>query len=264
MAVSALHVHDVTVVLGGRPVVRRVDLDVRQGEFVTVLGGNGSGKSTLVRAATGLVPATSGEVRLFNTPLVDFRDWHRIGYVPQRPSAASGVPATVREVVTAGRLSRRRVLRPLSRTDHRVVDAALDALDLCDRDGDSVAELSGGQQQRVLIARAMAGEPDLLVLDEPTAGVDLVHQDKLTEVLAALSARGVAIVLVAHELGPLARLVDRVVVMRDGRSVFDGTPDDEAAAFSHGHDHHHVLDPHATGTAGLDVVGPGWQGRGRR
>ncbi|MBA2738778.1 MAG: metal ABC transporter ATP-binding protein [Nocardioidaceae bacterium] len=264
MAQPALHVHDLAVVLAGRPVVRRVDLDVRHGEFVTVLGGNGSGKSTLVRAATGLVPTTSGGVELFGAPLGDFRDWHRIGYVPQRPSAASGVPATVREVVSAGRLSRRRLLRRLARADRTAVDAALAAVDLADRAGDSVAELSGGQQQRVLIARALATEPDLLVLDEPTAGVDLAHQRLLTDVLAAHSVRGVAIVLVAHELGPLARLVDRVVVMRDGRVIFDGTPDAEAAAFAHTHDHHHPLDPHVTGLTGADVLGTGWQAGGTR
>ncbi len=263
MSGSALHVHDLTVVLGGRPVVRRVDLDVRQGEFVTVLGGNGSGKSTLVRAATGLVSLTSGGVRLFGEPLARFREWARIGYVPQRSSAASGVPATVREVVTAGRLSRRRPLRPLTRGDRAAVEAALAAVDLADRPGDSVADLSGGQQQRVLIARALATEPDLLVLDEPTAGVDLAHQQLLTDVLAARSAQGVAIVLVAHELGPLAQLVDRAVVLRDGRVVFDGTPDAEAETFSHSHGHH-PLDPYATGAAGADVLGPGWRAGGAR
>ncbi|MDQ3325825.1 MAG: metal ABC transporter ATP-binding protein [Actinomycetota bacterium] len=258
-----LHVHDLTVPLGGRSVVRHVALDVRPGEFVTVLGGNGSGKSTLVRAATGLLPHTSGEVRLFGTPVADFRDWHRIGYVPQRPSAASGVPATVREIVTAGRLSRRRLLRPLRHADKAAVQAALTSVDLADRAGESVAELSGGQQQRVLIARALATEPDLLVLDEPTAGVDLEHQQLLARVLAAHAARGVAIVLVAHELGPLARLVDRVVVLRDGRVTFDGTPDAEAAAFAHSHDQHHPLDPNSSG-ARAGVLGPGWQAGERR
>jgi len=259
LSLSALQIADLTVTLGGRPVVRRVDLGVRRGEFVTVLGGNGSGKSTLVRAATGLVPATSGTVELLGVPLPSFRAWERIGYVPQRSSAASGVPATVREVVAAGRLARRRLLARLGPGDHAAVDAALEAVDLTDRHRDSVAELSGGQQQRVLIARALATEPELLVLDEPTAGVDRVHQDLLTDVLAAHSSRGVAIVLVAHELGPLARLVDRAVVLRDGRVRFDGTPDEEAAAFDHDHDHHHVsAEWSAPGGAGRGVPGPSW------
>ena len=140
------------------------------------------------------------------------------------------------------------------------VDAALEAVDLTDRHRDSVAELSGGQQQRVLIARALATEPELLVLDEPTAGVDRVHQDLLTDVLAAHSARGVAIVLVAHELGPLDRLVDRAVVLRDGRVVFDGSPGDATTTAA---PHHH---PPGDGTSdrGGDVLGPSWSDRGER
>lgn len=237
---AALRVDDLTVALAGRPVIRRVDMVVGPGELVTVLGGNGSGKSTLVRAALGLVPSTSGRVELLGKPLQQFRDWVRVGYVPQRSTAASGVPATVREVVSAGRLARRRLLRPLSRADRTAVDAALAAVDLDDRHRDPVAELSGGQQQRVLIARSLVSDPDLLVLDEPTAGVDLAHQSLLADVLAERTARGAAIVLVAHELGPLARLVDRVMVMADGRVAFSGTPDEEAAAFGHDHVHHHV------------------------
>ncbi len=267
MSGSALRVQDLTVTLGGRPVVRRVDLGVRRGEFVTVLGGNGSGKSTLVRAATGLVPVASGTVQLLGTPLPAFRTWERVGYVPQRSSAASGVPATVREVVASGRLARRRLLAPLGRADHAAVDAALEAVDLADRHRDSVAELSGGQQQRVLIARALVTDPDLLVLDEPTAGVDRAHQDLLTEVLCQRSARGVAIVLVAHELGPLARLVDRAVVLRDGRVLFDGAPGSETTGLpdQHDHAHHHAdadrsPDPAVRG----NVLGPSWADRGGR
>jgi len=238
-----MRVRNLTVALGGRPVIRRVDLTVRPGELVTVLGGNGSGKSTLVRAALGLVPATSGRVELLGTPLHRFRDWVRIGYVPQRSTAASGVPATVREVVAAGRLAGRGLLRPLRRRDRAAIDAALVAVDLADRHRDPVAELSGGQQHRVLVARSLVSDPDLLVLDEPLAGVDLAHQDTLSALLAEQTARGVALVLVAHELGPLARHVDRAVVLVDGRVAFDGTPDEEATAFGHDHVHHHVAGP---------------------
>ena len=101
--------------LGGRPILRTIDLSVRKGEVVAVLGANGSGKSTLVRALMGLSTWTSGEMRLFGKPLNKFREWHRVGYVPQRVTAASGVPATVAEVVASGRLSRRRLLLPHAR-----------------------------------------------------------------------------------------------------------------------------------------------------
>ncbi|WP_344157791.1 ABC transporter ATP-binding protein [Nocardioides koreensis] len=215
------------VSIGGRPVVRGIDLSVHAGEFLALMGANGSGKSTLVRALTGLHPLTTGALRLFGTPLHDFQDWRRVGYVPQRASAASGVPASVWEVVASGRLTRRPLLRPLSRADRAAVEHALDVVGLADRARDGVSHLSGGQQQRVLIARALAGEPDLFFLDEPTAGVDLANQRALADTLAHLKADGATVVLVAHELGPMAPLVDRAVVMRDGRVVYDGPPLDD-------------------------------------
>jgi len=212
------------VAIGGRPVLRGIDLRVEAGEFVALLGANGSGKSTLVRALTGLRPLTQGSLTLFGTPLDRFREWHRIGFVPQRPTAASGVPTSVWEVVASGRLTRRRLLRPLSSADRRAILDALDVVGLADRGQDNVGHLSGGQQQRVLIARALAGEPELLFLDEPTAGVDAVNQQALADALAVLADRGATIILVTHEIGPLRPLVERAVVMRDGRILYDGTP----------------------------------------
>ncbi len=220
---APLQLVDAAVALGGRPILRRIDLTVHRGEVLAVLGANGSGKSTLVRAALGLTPLTRGAVRIFGTELAAFGDWHRVGYVPQRPPG-SGVPATVREVVTSGRLARRRLLTPLGRTDRRAVAAALEAVRLSDRSSDSVVTLSGGQQQRVLIARALAGEPDLLVLDEPTAGVDLQSQELFADTLRRLIADGATVLMVAHELGPLEPLIDRVAVVDDGRIVYQGPP----------------------------------------
>ena len=212
------------VALGGRPILRHIDLTVRSGEFVALMGANGSGKSTLVRALTGLHPLASGSLRLFGTALPDFHDWRRIGFVPQRGGATSGIPASVWEVVASGRLTRRRLLRPLGRADRAAIADALDVVGLADGARDGVSTLSGGQQQRVLIARALAGEPELFFLDEPTAGVDLPNQEVLADTLSTLSGRGATIVLVAHELGPLAPLIDRAVVMRDGRIAYDGPP----------------------------------------
>ncbi len=168
----------------------------------------------------------------------------RVGFVPQRATAASGVPATVGEVVAAGRLSRRTPFVPLRRADRTAIADAVAAVGLEGRLGDGVSTLSGGQQQRVLIARALAGEPELLVLDEPTAGVDVHSQQAFADTLHALVARGSTIVLVTHELGPLAGLVGRAVVMQDGRLVYDGPP---LAAFTDAdHSHHHHADHRMT------------------
>jgi zinc transport system ATP-binding protein len=234
---------DAAVAIGGRPILRGIDLTVETGEFVALMGANGSGKSTLVRCLTGLLPLTAGALRLFGTPFDSFEDWCRIGFVPQRTGATSGVPASVWELVASGRLTRRKLLRPLSRTDRAAIQDAIEVVGLTDKTHDGVAQLSGGQQQRALIARALAGQPDLFFLDEPTAGVDLPNQHALTDALRVLKDRGATIVLVAHELGPLAVLVDRAVVMRDGRVAYDGAPlgDHQVhdAVFAEDHAHHH-------------------------
>jgi zinc transport system ATP-binding protein len=237
-----LAVRDASVTLEGRPVLRHVDVDVSEGEIVALLGANGSGKSTLVRAAVGLVPLDGGEVELFGTPLPRFRDWRRLGYVPQHSRAVAGVPATVQEVVMSGRLSRRPFLGLASRTDHDAVVGAVSRVGLTDRLRSPVAELSGGQQQRVLIARALAGEADLLVMDEPTSGVDHDNQDSLATLLGGLVNDGTSVLLVAHELGPMRSLVDRVVVLGDGRVVSTGGAD---AAIDEEHEqvHHHTEPP---------------------
>jgi zinc transport system ATP-binding protein len=220
-AITVLAADDLTVELGGLPVLRGVNISVRAGEAVALMGGNGSGKSTLVRTLLGLLPHQRGAVRLFGSPLRGFREWGRIGYVPQRsPALLAG--SKVREIVAAGRLARRRLFRPLSRTDRDAVRTAVALVGLSEYLNSEIAELSGGQQQRVLVARALAGQPDLLVLDEPTSGIDLEHQQVLAEVLAGLMSSGTSVLVVLHEVGPLGSIIDRAVVLSDGRVAHDG------------------------------------------
>lgn len=243
MSTAVVDVRHGVVAYDGRPVLRDVSLKVNPGEVVAILGANGSGKSTLVRAILGLVPLASGEVALFGTPLRRFRQWRRIGYVPQRIGAGSGVPATVGEVVASGRLARRGILRPPRAADRAAVAAALTAVGLADRTRDPVATLSGGQQQRTLIARALAGEPETLVLDEPTAGVDAASQQAFAEALRGFNAGGGTVLLVAHELGPLQPLVSRAIVVHSGGIAHDGPVPAPAGHHAEpGHDHVH---PHA-------------------
>ena len=214
-------VEDLSVFLGGLPVLRGISMSVRAGEAVALLGGNGSGKSTLVRTLLGLLPVERGSVSLFGQPLNRFRRWSRVGYVPQRSTApASG--ATVAEVVSSGRLALRKPFLPRSAKDKQAVHDALDLVGMGGRAKSDVRQLSGGQQQRVLIARALAGEPDLLVLDEPTAGVDIEHQHVLADVISARVNAGLTVVVVLHEVGPLTPLIDRGVVLREGRVVAQG------------------------------------------
>ncbi|NJP51635.1 metal ABC transporter ATP-binding protein [Streptomyces sp. SBST2-5] len=238
--------------LGSRPVLRGIDLTVHRGEVVALLGANGSGKSTAVRSIIGQVPVLSGEIELFGTPRRRFRDWARVGYVPQRTTAAGGVPATVGEVVASGRLARTR-FGLFRSADRAAVRRALEQVGMADRVKDPVDALSGGQHQRVLIARALAAAPELLIMDEPMAGVDLASQEVLAETLRSQVADGATVLLVLHELGPLEPLIDRAVVLRDGCVVHDGPP--PKAVGQHalpGHDHVH---PHAP--AGAEPIRTG-------
>lgn len=242
MGEPVITLRGVSAELGARPVLRGVDLTVRRGEVVALLGANGSGKSTAIRAIIGQVAVGKGEIELFGSPRRRFRDWKRVGYVPQRTTAASGVPATVAEIVASGRLSRTR-FGLFRKADHDAVRRALELVGMADRAKDSVNALSGGQHQRVLIARALAAAPELLIMDEPMAGVDLASQEILARTLAAQVAEGATVLLVLHELGPLEPLIDRAVVLRDGCVLHDGPPPQAVGQHAlPGHDHVH---PHA-------------------
>lgn len=247
---TPLALDDVGVILDGRPIVRHVSFEVAPGQVVAILGANGSGKSTLLKALVGLNPVSQGAVLLFGTPQPHFRAWERIGYVPQRSNFGTGVPATVREVVASGRVSRRRPFWPMSGHERDLVEAAIDIVGLGGRAGQPVSTLSGGQQQRVLMARTLAGEPDLLLLDEPNAGVDHASQMAIAETLGGRADAGASVVVVLHELGPFAPLIDRVVALSEGRVTFDGPPDQLAEA-TLPHVHHHSHD-----TEGFGVVPP--------
>jgi zinc transport system ATP-binding protein len=222
---------------GGPSVLGSVDLEIERGEFVTIAGPNGGGKTTLLRVALGLERPTRGEALLLGEPADRVHDRYRIGYLAQRTRLGIEAPATVREVVAAGRVARRGLVRPFGRADREAIEAAIGRVGLGDQASTPIQRLSGGQQQRAYIAKALAGEPDLLVLDEPTAGVDVDAQEAFGAFLGELHvALGVTILYVSHEFGAVERFVRRVVLVRGG-IVFDGPP---AELPAHWHDPSHV------------------------
>jgi zinc transport system ATP-binding protein len=226
---AVVEADDIVFAYGSEPVLDHVGLRVDAGEFVALVGPNGSGKSTLVRILVGLLQPAAGTVRLFGEPPRRPSARARVGYVPQRLRLAGNLPATVAEVVTSGRLGRRNWWRRPGAADRTAIDSAIAAVALDEQRARPVRELSGGQQQRVLIAKALAAEPELLLLDEPTAGVDaeaqLLFRDALVK---GVRERGGAVVLVSHELGAVADDLDRIVVLKR-RVLFDGPPDELAA-----------------------------------
>ena len=222
---------------GGPPVLRDVTLRVEQGKFLAVAGPNGGGKTTLLRIVLGLERPQAGTARLFGEPASSLRGRSRIGYLAQRAQLGIDSPVTVREVVAAGRVPRRGLVGPLRSEDHAQVARAIERVGLEDRASAPLSTLSGGLQQRAFIAKALAGEPELLVLDEPTAGVDVDAQDALAELLEELHRDlRVTILFVSHEFGAVERFVERLVLVRGG-IVFDGDP---AALPAPWHDPSHV------------------------
>jgi zinc transport system ATP-binding protein len=207
----------------GPTVLTGIDLAVEAGEFVAIAGPNGGGKTTMLRLALGLERPTRGRVLLFGEPAHTFRDRARIGYLAQRTRIGVHAPATVREVVEAGRAP----LRPLGRLrkeDHDAVDEAIERVGMTELARRPLTRLSGGQQQRAFIAKALAARPKLLVLDEPTTGVDVEAQEALAALLDRLhNELGVTILYVSHEFGAVEHFVQRLVLVRE-RIVFDGPP----------------------------------------
>lgn len=202
----------VTFSYGATPAVEDVSLIIERGDFVALIGPNGSGKTTLARLGIGLERPQKGSVLLFGKEVRHFAEWHRIGYVPQRTMAFSvRFPAKVRDVAAMGEyrgFDPRTILR---RKMSQAAEEALKTAGVWDYRDRLISELSGGQQQRVLIARALVHEPDLLVLDEPTTGIDKPGQEEFYSLLRQLRGKfGVTILMISHDIG---------IVMHDATKV---------------------------------------------
>lgn len=202
---------------GTSSVVDDVSCTISRGEFIGLIGANGSGKTTLLKLIIGLLRPEVGEI---------IREG-RVGYVPQKVAQTGfEFPVTVEEVVLQGRVALRGLFRPLKPFDIRIAHECLDAVGLSRAGKRLVRDLSGGQQQRVFIARALAGKPDLLILDEPTVGVDEAAQEEFYDLLGKLRRmHTLTILIVSHDIDVVLREVDRVLVM-DKRIVFEGTPEE--------------------------------------
>jgi zinc transport system ATP-binding protein len=199
---------------GSDTILRNVTLSIPEGDFVSVVGPNGSGKTTLLKLALGLLKPDAGSVTVFGQ--APHRARRRLGYVPQHPRLDPLFPVSALDVALMGRLGRAPLLGRWRGADREAARAALAEVGLADRAGDHFAALSGGQKQRVLIARALAGGPDLLLLDEPTAGLDAHVEEDFYRLLEELNKR-LTIVMVSHDLGFVSSFVRSVVCV--GREV---------------------------------------------
>ena len=218
---AAVRYAGVSVGYHGTPVLTGLDLTLAGGQRLALVGPNGAGKSTLIKSILGLVPVLAGTATVLGGPPAGART--RTGYVPQTDALDADFPVTAAQVVMMGRYRRIGWWRPTRAVDRRAVREALDRVGLADRAGTHFGILSGGQRQRVLLARAVAAEPDLLLLDEPFNGVDAVSQDAIVRVLHELSAAGTALVISTHDLTVARELAD-VVSLVNGRQWAVGPP----------------------------------------
>ncbi|HEX3469466.1 MAG TPA: metal ABC transporter ATP-binding protein [Candidatus Elarobacter sp.] len=235
VAVHALHVrYDRVEALQG------VDVVLPRGTALGIVGPNGAGKSTLLKAVAGLVRPSAGTVLVQGRAPRDLPPG-TIGYVPQAEDVDWNFPVSVRDVVTMGRYPRIGPFQRFSSHDHRAVARALEALDLTAIADRHISELSGGQQQRAFVARAIAQEPLLLLLDEPTTGVDVATEDALLQLVRGLVADGLPVVMTTHDLDRAPEWFDRLIVV-DRKILADGTPDDvlESGAYTAIREHTHV------------------------
>ena len=220
-----LTLDDVSFGYTASPVVKDVSLTVDSGEYVGLIGPNGSGKSTLLRLVLGLHTPDTGRAELFGHPAGEFVDRERVGYVAQDVTEnTKKMPITVAEVVLMGRFPHTGFGR-VDKRDRELTQQALETVGIDHLADRRITKLSGGQRQRAYIARALAGEADLLVLDEPTVGVDAESVDAFFDLLAELNADGMTILLVEHDIGSVIKHTDRVICL-NRELYFDGSPSD--------------------------------------
>ncbi len=210
-AAAPLSVHDLTVAYHRKPVLWDVDFDVPEGRLVGVIGPNGAGKSTLLKAVLDLVPKASGRVMIYGRPYRQQR--HLVGYVPQRESVDWDFPVSALDVVTMGRYGQIGWLRPVTREHREAGRAALARVGMADYAERQISQLSGGQQQRVFLARALAQDARVYLMDEPFAGVDVATEKAIVQVLHDLRSAGKTVLVVHHDLQTVREYYDQVLLI---------------------------------------------------
>ena len=223
---SFVELEDVDFTYGAVLVLEHINLTVEPGDFLGIIGPNGSGKTTLLRIMLGLLPPTRGSVRLFGHPPASFRQWGRLGYVPQKATLDPSLPVTVHEVVATGLLPSLGLFGRIGAAERKRIAEVLAQVGMEAHALERIGALSTGQQQRVLIARALVSKPELLILDEPTGGVDPEAQTSFYALLHHLNReRDVTLILVSHDIGVVAKEVTKLACL-NRRLVFHGRPGD--------------------------------------
>lgn len=221
---SVICVKELDYKVGDQSILSKISFDIKQGDYVALVGPNGGGKTTLIKLLLGLITPTSGEITILGHIQKRFTQCHKIGYVPQNVSLFdSNFPLSVYETVALGLAGKKSWFSFLSDIDRELIDAALQRASISDLKDKNLSQLSGGQRQRVMIARALVSNPDILILDEPSTGVDIVSQQKFYQFLKSLNIENrLTIIFITHDLGVIADDVTHVLAVNQ-KLVFSGT-----------------------------------------
>ena len=219
--VPIFDVENLSFSVRGQTILQNISFQIFHGEYIAIIGPNGGGKTTLIRLLLGLEKPTSGTIRIFGKKLNNFKEWHKIGYVPQRAAHVdANFPATVEDIVKMGRIAKRKLFSCMSQEDKEMVYDAMFKMDILDLKDKMVGTLSGGQRQRVMIARALASSPEILILDEPNTGVDVKSQQRFYRLLAKLNKEeGITILFITHDIGVIADDIGRLFTINQKATI---------------------------------------------
>jgi len=228
-----LSLSNIEVRWNGRSILAVKDMHIRRGEFVGIIGTNGAGKTTLLKVCCGLIKPTRGTIELDGRDLAGLSAWRKanvrkhIGYIPQAAEYNADLPFTLRELVAMGRTSIKPLLHPLNKEDYEIVDHWIERLALSDRRSQTFRSLSGGEQQKALIARAMAQDPEILMLDEPCSNLDFNWKYQITEIIGQLHRESqITIMMVSHETSLLPSDCKRAILLHEGNILADGSTEE--------------------------------------
>ena len=219
--VPIFDVKNLSFTVRGIEILKNISFEIFSGEYIAIIGPNGGGKTTLIRMLLGLEKPTEGEIRIFGKKLKNFKEWHKIGFVPQRASLIDeNFPATVEDIVKMGRVAKRGIFSSFSKEDAKIVYDAMLKMDIVNLKTKMVGTLSGGQRQRAMIARALASSPEILILDEPNTGVDVASQQRFYKLLSQLNKEeNITIVFITHDIGVIADDIGRLFTINQKATI---------------------------------------------